>query len=365
MILRRALFQEASLTSMAVMLILLVLFVFMGLTKLLAKAAVGEQAPDVIFILLLLELLRKIDLLLPLAIFIGILMTLSRWYRDNEMTVLAACGVGITSLLRPVMLLAFLAATVVALFSLYFSPLTVGMLERIKIVSAERHEVRGIAPGTFMEFNHGARIFYVEDVDKDKISMNRIFSSAEADNKRDIITAITGYDYTDTSSGDKYLLLKNGVRYLGRPGGADFNILKFESYALRIQPAGNEGMEISREGTSSLALLSAKDRHLRAELHWRLAKPLSVFVLAAFAMVLAYTDIRRGRVVNLFMAVLVYFIYTNLLGIGNTLLKMGQLPMVFGLWWIHAGLALVVVYFLIRRNQNRPLLVFPWAWKRR
>jgi len=35
-----------------------------------------------------------------------ILLTLARWYRDNEMTVLQACGVGIIALVRPVMLLA-------------------------------------------------------------------------------------------------------------------------------------------------------------------------------------------------------------------------------------------------------------------
>ena len=85
MIIRRALYQETSLATLAVTLILVLLFIFMGLTRLLGKAAIGEQAPDVIFILLSLELLRKIDLLLPLSLFIGLLLTLGLSFASRYM----------------------------------------------------------------------------------------------------------------------------------------------------------------------------------------------------------------------------------------------------------------------------------------
>ena len=102
-----------------------------------------------------------------------------------------------------------------------------------------------------------------------------------------------------------------------------------------------------------------------AEWHWRLAKPIIVFVLALYALVLAHTDARRGRLSNLFAAILVYLIYSNLLGLGQTLLKKGQISPLVGLWWLHAGMLLLVAYLLRQRARNRPLLPSPTRlWRR-
>ena len=96
-----------------------------------------------------------------------------------------------------------------------------------------------------------------------------------------------------------------------------------------------------------------------AEWEWRLSKPVLVFVLSVYAMVLAYTDARRGRLANLFGAVLVYFIYSNLLGLGQTLIKKGQTPAGLGLWWIHALMLVIAVYLFYQRNRNQPLFARP------
>ncbi len=88
-----------------------------------------------------------------------------------------------------------------------------------------------------------------------------------------------------------------------------------------------------------------------------------VFILALYALVLAHTDARRGRLSNLFAAILVYLIYSNLLGLGQTLLKKGQVPPGVGLWWLHAGMLLVAIYLLRQRARNRPLIPLP-RWRR-
>jgi len=87
-----------------------------------------------------------------------------------------------------------------------------------------------------------------------------------------------------------------------------------------------------------------------------LAKPLHVFILALFALVLAHTDARRGRLANLFGAILVYFIYSNLLGLGQILFKKGQVPNGVGMWWVHAVMLAIALYLFFQRARNRPLL---------
>ncbi|NIO42173.1 MAG: hypothetical protein GTO41_19665, partial [Burkholderiales bacterium] len=57
--------------------------------------------------------------------------------------------------------------------------------------------------------------------------------------------------------------------------------------------------------------------------------------------------------------ILVYFVYTNFLGVGEALLKDGRVPSVLGLWWVHVCAGLMAVYLLARRARNKPLLPIP------
>ena len=62
---------------------------------------------------------------------------------------------------------------------------------------------------------------------------------------------------------------------------------------------------------------------------------------------------------NLFVAIVVYFVYSNLLGIGETMLSNGSVPPRAGIWWVHGGMALVAAYLLRQRARNRPLASLP------
>ena len=106
MIIRRYLYREIALAILAGTAVLVVLFVLVGVTKLLGQAAIGQYPRDIVLTLLSLELVRRLEILIPLATYIAILLTLARWYRDNEMTVLTASGLGLTYITRPVMQLA-------------------------------------------------------------------------------------------------------------------------------------------------------------------------------------------------------------------------------------------------------------------
>jgi lipopolysaccharide export system permease protein len=81
-----------------------------------------------------------------------------------------------------------------------------------------------------------------------------------------------------------------------------------------------------------------------------------VLVLALFALVMARTDPRKGRMGNVLAAILVYVVYTNALGVGETLLHDGRVPLALGLWWVHAAFAICAGYLLMRRACNKPLL---------
>ncbi|MDO8595376.1 MAG: LPS export ABC transporter permease LptF [Sulfuricaulis sp.] len=359
MIINRAFYREAAMTTLAIGLVLLVVMVLMSMTLLLGRAVRGEQPETVVYILLGFQTLAKLDVLLPLAFYLGILLTLSRWYRDSEMTVLAACGVGLMHFMRPVMVLGSVFGALVLAGAFYFTPLATRQIEHVKLESMHRSEPGAISPGVFTEAQGTGRIVYAEKIEENG-NLQGIFVSSLEEGRQGVLVAKSGHPYTDPKTGDKFIALRDGTLYEGEPGEAGYRILEYSAYNLRIEPKNIGEAPVPTAGLPTLKLLTQlADRNISAEFHWRLGKTIALFVLALYAVVLSYTDVRRGKLSNLFVAVVVYFVYSNLLGIGETMLQNERVPRAVGLWWVHGGMALVALYFLRQRAHDRPLLSLP------
>jgi lipopolysaccharide export system permease protein len=365
LIINRAFYREAAMTTLAIGLVLLVVMVLMSMTLLLGRAVRGDQSETVVFILLGFQTLAKLDVLLPLAFYLGILLTLSRWYRDSEMTVLAACGVGLMHFMRPVMVLGLVFGALVLAGAFYFTPLATRQIERVKLESTHRSEPGAISPGVFTEAQGTGRIVYAEKIEESG-NLQGIFVSSLEEGRQGVLVAKSGHPYTDPKTGDKFIALRDGTIYEGEPGEAGYRILEYSAYNLRIEPKQLGEAPVPTAGLPTLLLLTQRaDRNVSAEIHWRLGKTIALFVLALYAVVLAYTDVRRGRMSNLFVAVVVYFVYSNLLGIGETMLQNERVPRAVGLWWVHGGMTLVALYFLWQRAHDRALLSLPAGVGRR
>ncbi|MBW8054960.1 MAG: LPS export ABC transporter permease LptF [Nitrospira sp.] len=355
LIIRRAFYREATQTTLAVALILVVLFLVLGLTKLLGRAAGGRYGGDLVLWLLGLELAQSLAILVPLALYLGVLMTLGRWYRDSEMTVWAACGVGMASMSRPVMQLALAFSVVVAALALYVSPWADATAERIKDKSRDQAELSAIPPGVFTELRNSGRIFYVERIDAGAVLRN-VFVHDRRSQRQNIVVAQTARQITDVTTGEKFIVLENGSLYEGTPGEPDYEVVDFETYKIRLEPAQSKERATPIKGLSNRELLRAGSRSHIVNLNMRISRPVMVLVLALFALVMAHTDPRKGRMGNVLAAILVYVVYTNALGVGETLLHDGRVPLALGLWWVHAAFAIFAGYFLMRRARNKPLL---------
>jgi lipopolysaccharide export system permease protein len=368
LIINRSLLRELTTTTLAVAFIFVALFMVVSLVKILAKAAAGSFPAKFIFAMLGLQTVEILSLMLPLAFYIGLLITLGRWYHDNEMTVLAACGVGLTQLLRPVLLIATGFAVVVAVLAFYLAPVASRLMAQIKQDDSSRYEAAAITPGVFNEITHSDKaqeggVYYVENFGPDG-EMQKVFVATRHAGRQGVLVARTGREVSDATSGDRFLVLENGVRYDGRPGQGDYRMLVFERYALRVELPAPVLRSASFHSMSTPELLTARNsatsaeqqRAANAELHWRLAKPVALLLLTLFALVFAYTQPRRGRYVSLFVAIIAYFLYSNMLGVADAMLKRGRVPTELGLWWVHALFLVFGVYLFWRRANNLPLL---------
>jgi lipopolysaccharide export system permease protein len=260
---------------------------------------------------------------------------------------------------RPVMVLGLVFGALVLAGAFYFTPFATRQIEKVKSESSHRSEPAAISAGVFTEAQGTGRIVYAEKVENNG-NLQGIFVSSLEEGKQGVLVAKSGNPYTDPKTGDKFIALHDGTLYEGEPGEAGYRILEYSAYNLRIEPKQIGEAPVPTAGLPTLLLLTQRaDRNVSAEIHWRLGKTIALFVLALYALVFAYTDMRRGRMSNLFVAIVIYFVYSNLLGIGETMLQNGRVPAAAGLWWVHGGMVLVALYFLRQRAYDRPLLSLP------
>src|SRR3954452_9614615 len=106
MIFHRALLREFASLAGAVFMALFSIAVTINLICLLGKAAGGSIPTDPVFSFLGFFALGALPILLSLTMFISVLLTLTRGWRDSEMVIWFASGLPLTAWLKPVLMFA-------------------------------------------------------------------------------------------------------------------------------------------------------------------------------------------------------------------------------------------------------------------
>jgi len=348
MVFRRSLVRELTATAVALFLVLLGILFTNLVLRLLARAAGGTIAPEGILALLGFNALFYFNILFSVALFVTVLLTLSRWYRDSEMIVWFTSGQGLTAWLTPILLSAtpFLIAIIV--LSLWLSPWAERRRLEYERQLESRDEVSLLAPGLFKEFRQARLVVFIESVNSFDNTIRNVFLHS-IDNGKDVTTVARSGFLEDAANGDRFIVLKEGRRYEGQPGSADFRSIEFERLGRRIEPAEVRAAPLSLKALPTDLLIAANGAPERAELFWRLSVPISAFVLVLLAIPLAYVNPRMGRSFNLISGAFIYMVYSNCLNIVQSVIAQGRMSMVGGLLLIHTlAIAGVVLLFWSR-----------------
>jgi len=357
-IFHRELVRESAGMGLLVFAILLGIVVFTQLVRLLGQSVSGSLAVDGVLALLGFSALNYLPALLSLSLFLSVLLTLTRSYRDNEMVVWFSSGIGLTRWIRPVMWYALPVVSLIALLSLVLSPWAMSQVEELKRRLDSRDDVTAASPGTFRESKQADRVFFIENVDVGKNRVGNIFVQSLQHGKLGTMVAKQGMQET-APNGDRFLVLLNGTRYEGAPGQLDFKIVEFERYAVRIKAVEAKQRPVPTDSLPTLQLLQNLNSGNISELERRLGFPLGALILSLLAIPLSFVNPRAGRSLNLIMALVIYMLYNNLISVTNTLVGQGKLGPVIGFWGIHVLMLMLMVLLFYRR-----LLVFSvrrWA----
>lgn len=334
--------------------ILIGIVVLSQLIRLLGESVSGALAVEGVLALLGFSALNYLPVLLSLSLFIAVLLTLTRAYRDSEMVVWLSAGIGLTRWIRPVLWFALPMVGLIALLSLVLSPWALTKAEEFKRRLNSRDDVAVATPGTFRESRQADRVYFIENVEKGQSRVGNIFVQSEQHGKVGTIMAQQGLQEI-VPNGDRFLVLLNGTRYEGTPGQLDFKTIEFERYAMRIEAAEARAQAPPLQSLSTLYLLRNPSSWNISELEWRVGLPLSALLLTLLAIPMGYVNPRAGRSLNLLMALVIYMIYSNMISVTNSWVGQQKMGPVLGLVGIH-GLMLVLVALLFYQRQT----LFSW-----
>jgi len=337
----RYLSREVLLTLSAVSAVLLVIIMSGRFIKYLAQAASGALDPGSLFLIMGFRLPGFMQLILPLGLFLGILLSYGRLYLESEMTVLSATGMSQQRLLGMTMAPAALVALIVAWLSLSLAPQGANEFQLLLNKQDALTEFDTLEAGRFQSLSDGSRVTYTEELTNDRTHLSGVFITQKnlgrdaKDRNISVLLAEKGRQEV-RPDGSRWLILDNGYRYDGNPGQADYRAIKYDTYGVLLPKPDVSNDVTDRDAIPTRNLIGNPEPRSVAELQWRIAFPFLVFIVTLIAVPLSRVNPRQGRFLKLLPAILLYMAYLSMLTWGRGLLEGGKIPLVLGLWWVHA-----------------------------
>lgn len=187
--------------------------------------------------------------------------------------------------------------------------------------------------------------------------MQGVFVQQRLNNNNElIIRSNKGYRQINPSTGDRFMVLEDGVRYQTTKGKLGYTVINFEQHGVRIREKASVANTKQHMAIPTVELIKKEGLIYKSEFHSRLAPIFLCLLLSALAVPLSQTSPRQGSYFRLGVGLLVYIVVTNLISLGKTWITIGKVPHQVGLWWVHAGLLIIVVVLLMQQTGFRYLL---------
>jgi|LauGreDrversion4_2_1035121.scaffolds.fasta_scaffold07266_4 lipopolysaccharide export system permease protein len=373
MLFQSSLRKELARSFGATLVVLITIILTIVLIRTLGLAARGQADPQDVILLMAYATLGRLPTILSLSLFIAILSTLSRLYRDSEMVVWFASGRGLGSFLLPVLRFSWPTLLVIALSALWLWPWTNEKTQDMRNRYQQRSDLDRIAPGQFQESSDGSRVFFIDRNSQEK-SGNDIFIAARDAQSRTVVTARAGrIEATDSG---QLLTLERGQRMEiqeGPPGAGGepaktpgLRISQFDSYGALIGEAKTTTLDAtSFKFLSTWDLMKSPSRPNQGELAWRFGLTLSGLSLVLLAVAMAHANPRAGRSGRLILAIFIFLVYSNLMTLSQNWVSLGWIGLLPMVLLLHGGFIAVSLLWLIGRHRGWALPRLEWRPRRR
>ena len=338
----------------ATLVVILTIVLTMMLIRTLGQAALGRVGPQDVVLLLGYTALGHLPTMLALSLFIAVVATLSRLYRDSEMTIWFVAGAPLSRFVRPVLRMAWPVLLVLVILALFVWPWGNRRISDLKDSFEQRADISRVAPGQFQTSGDGQRVFFIDrdttGANTDSSTGRSVFILSKQNNLESVTTARTGR--LEVKGGDRYLLLDKGQRNDENLLTGDKTLSRFEGYRVlageRVLSNIDNAPPKSRD---TVELMRSANPLYLGELTWRLGLALGGANLLLLGIGLSATNPRRASNWNMLFALLSFVVYYNLIGLSQAWVSSAKMSMGPALLVIHGGaFALAVALIAWRDN---------------
>jgi lipopolysaccharide export system permease protein len=333
-------------SQIAILFILLLIFFSQKLVEVLSAAVDGNIPANLVLSLLGLGVPEMAQLILPLSLFLGVLMTFSKLYTESEITVMHACGLGKNVLVKSALILALLTTLLAAANVFWFTPWSSKHQEQVLADAKANPSLAAMMEGQFQPSRDGNMVLYIGDVSGNNFKNVFLAQLRPARNQRPSVVIADGGHMEELPNGNQVAVLHEGTRYEGTALLRDFRITDFKDYRAVI---GHQAPEIDSskiEQKSMTELWHATDSDSRAEFHWRLTLIMSVLIMTLMVIPLSAVNPRQGRVLSMLPAMLLYLIFFLLQSSLHSNASKGKLNPMYWIWLVN------VAYFALALALN-------------
>lgn len=335
----------------ATLIVLVTVIMTMALIRTLGRTAQGSFNPADVLLVMGYTVLAQMPTLLTMSLFISIISTVSRMYRESEMVIWFTSGRGLISLMRPLLRFAWPVFLVVMALALFVLPWSKQQIETLKFQYEKRGDLERIEPGQFQESAGGQRVFFVEKNESGKQTGSNVFIATTENNKQTVTSAQSGR--IGQVNNEQFLILSDGQRLESGGSSSELKISEFEEYGIRVRSSQFGQDDFAPVATrSTMDLIKNPTLPNLSELSWRIGLILAAINFVVIGLAISSVNPRVGRSANLVFALFAFVVYYNLLGLGQNWIASAKMS--FANWFLalHGGILVMGTLLLIKEHNN-------------
>lgn len=334
--------------------VILTIVLTMMLIRTLGQAAGGNVAPQDVLLLMGYAALGHLPTMLALSLFIAIVASLGRMYRESEMTIWFASGVGLSRFVKPVLRTAWPVLLIVTLLVLLVWPWGNRSSTQLKERYEKRSDLSRVAPGQFQSSRDGSRVFFIDRDSQDSATGRNVFILTQSPKAESVTSAHQGR--IEWQDGERYLVLEQGQRNEMSAANGSKTLARFQRYQLQVDERAVRSVdELPPKAMDTLDLARSQQPRHRGELTWRLGLALAAGNMVLLGIGMSASNPRRANNWNLLFALLSFVVYFNLINLSQAWVANSRMSMGAALAAVHGSAFVIAVALMWLRDQGNRL----------
>lgn len=333
--------------------VILTIMLTSTLIRTLGQAAGGNVAPQDVVLLMGYTTIAHLATMLILSLFIAVVVTLGRTYRESEMTIWFASGIPLSRFIRPVLRMAWPVLLGVVVLELLVWPWGNQNSAELRDRYQKRGDLSRVAPGQFQTSRDGSRVFFIERDGDNAATGRNVFILSSQNDRESVTTSAKGH--LQMEGDDRFLILDHGQRNETQMKTGEKSLARFEQYKVMTDPQVMSGAsQLPPKAMATLDLLRTPNAKNQGELAWRFGMIFGGINMALLGIGLSASNPRRASNWNLLFALLAFIVYFNLINLSQSWVGNGRMLLPQALAAVHGtALLLALAIIWLRDNANR------------